>query len=47
MAGISKSRIKEICKKNNIVDENLIKAISEIISENNEDDKGDGKPTYG
>jgi len=37
LAGISDDKIKEICEKNNISDENLIKAISEIISENNEE----------
>lgn len=35
MAGISSTKIKGICEKYGIKDENLIKAITEIIAENN------------
>jgi len=35
MSGLSDKKIKEICEGNNVTDENLIKAISEVIAENN------------
>lgn len=46
MAGISDDKIREICAKNNISDENLMQALTEIIAKNNEDIKDFGIPLF-
>jgi arsenate reductase-like glutaredoxin family protein len=46
MAGLSREKIKEICEKNHVCDENLINALTEIIKQYNEDDNELGAPLF-